>query len=246
MSCSTTISECLPASVLKSSAVRSVSASVMPATGSSRRSRRGSCISSMPISSHCFWPCERSPASRSGAPASWICSSVAAIRSPCAESSFGAQALPHALVGFHRELEILEHRVLLEHRGLLELAADPGMGDLRFGHAQQVDGLAEERRTRIRPGLARDHVHHGGLARAVRPDDATQFAGFHREREIVQRLETVEADGDVVKIDDRPVRDVERLGDHAAAADRRRPAGALVIVLQRGGHAVFARGLSRH
>jgi hypothetical protein len=34
-------------------------ASVMPATGSSTSSSLGSCASSMPISSHCFWPCER-------------------------------------------------------------------------------------------------------------------------------------------------------------------------------------------
>ena len=93
--------------------------------------------------------------------------------------------------------------MLLEHRRLLELAADAGMGDLRFGHAQQVDGLAEKRGARIRPRLAGDHVHHGGLARAVRPDDAAQFAGLDRERQLVQRLEAVEADGDVVEVEDR-------------------------------------------
>ena len=41
-----------------------VSASVMPATGSSTRSNFGSCASSMPISSHCFCPCDRLPATR--------------------------------------------------------------------------------------------------------------------------------------------------------------------------------------
>src|SRR5450755_4346406 len=64
MSCSTTTSEWLPSRERKSSAVRSVSSSVMPATGSSSSSSFGSCISSMPISSHCFWPCDSSPATR--------------------------------------------------------------------------------------------------------------------------------------------------------------------------------------
>src|SRR3954453_2626339 len=36
----------------------------MPATGSSTNSNLGSCASSMPISSHCFWPCDRLPANR--------------------------------------------------------------------------------------------------------------------------------------------------------------------------------------
>ncbi len=64
MSCSTTTMRMLPRSSMNSSAVRSVSASVMPATGSSSSSSCGSCISSMPISSHCFWPCDSSPAGR--------------------------------------------------------------------------------------------------------------------------------------------------------------------------------------
>jgi hypothetical protein len=34
--------------------------------------------------------------------------------------------------------------VLLEDGGLLELAADAGVGDLGFGQAGQVDGLAEK------------------------------------------------------------------------------------------------------
>jgi hypothetical protein len=34
------------------------------------------------------------------------------------------------LSAFHRELEVLEHRVVLEDRRLLELAADAGVRDL--------------------------------------------------------------------------------------------------------------------
>src|SRR5688572_8148458 len=88
MSCSTTTSECSPASERKSSAVRSVSSSLMPATGSSSSRRLGSCISNMPISSHCFWPCDSSPAWRSSLPASPMRSSVAAMRSRSPVASF--------------------------------------------------------------------------------------------------------------------------------------------------------------
>ena len=45
-----------PAMRRSRAAVCSVSWSVMPATGSSTSSSSGSCISSMPISSHCRWP----------------------------------------------------------------------------------------------------------------------------------------------------------------------------------------------
>ena len=38
------------------------SVSVMPATGSSSSSSRGRCTSTIPISSHCFWPCDSEPA----------------------------------------------------------------------------------------------------------------------------------------------------------------------------------------
>ena len=41
---------------LSSSAVLARSETLMPATGSSSISSSGSWISSMPISSHCFWP----------------------------------------------------------------------------------------------------------------------------------------------------------------------------------------------
>ena len=47
------------ASESSSSAVRSISWGVMPATGSSTSSSSGFCISSMPISSHCFCPWDR-------------------------------------------------------------------------------------------------------------------------------------------------------------------------------------------
>src|SRR5471030_2809600 len=64
MSCSTTTTVLVMLISLSSSAVCWVSASVMPATGSSTSSNLGSWASSMPISSHCFCPCDRLPATR--------------------------------------------------------------------------------------------------------------------------------------------------------------------------------------
>ena len=67
MSCSTTTTEWLWLISRRSSPVVSVSASVMPATGSSTSRSSGSWTSSMPISSHCFWPWLSSPARRRAA-----------------------------------------------------------------------------------------------------------------------------------------------------------------------------------
>ena len=136
-------------------------------------------------------------------PASWISSSVSAIRSRSARREPRAERRPHALVGLHRELEVLEHRVVLEDRRLLELAADAGVRDLGLGQLREVDRLAEERGARVGPRLAGDHVHHRRLAGAVGADDAAQLAGVDRERQVVERLEAVEADRDVVEVEDR-------------------------------------------
>src|SRR4029453_6811231 len=102
----------------------------------------------------------------------------------------------------------------LEDGRLLELAADAGVGNLRFGQQREIDRLAEERGARIRACLAGDDVHHRRLACAVGSDDAAQLAVVDRQREIVQRLEAVEADGDAVEIKDRTMSRV-----HAAAGD---------------------------
>jgi hypothetical protein len=132
----------------------------------------------------------------------------------------GEQARARPLVGLHGQLQVVEHRVVLEHRGFLELAADAGVGDLRFGHAREVQRLPEEAGAGIGPGLAGDDVHHGGLAGAVGADDAAQLAGVDGEAQLVERLEAIEADRDVVEVEDDLVGDVEaRLQD---VAHRRR------------------------
>ena len=151
------------------------------------------------------------------------------------------QRRPHALVGFHRELEVLEHGVVLEHGRLLELAADAGVRDLGLGQAREVDRLAEERGALVGARLAGDHVHHRRLARAVRPDHAAQLAVVDGQRQLVQRAEAVEADGDAVEIEDRADATCRRRGvndagrragarelDVAAGAARHRASTALI------------------
>src|SRR3954470_21202125 len=81
MSCSTTRTVWSRAIVVRSSAVASVSVSVMPATGSSTSRSFGSWASSMPISSHCFWPCDRFAAIRSRCARSPTVVKIASMRS---------------------------------------------------------------------------------------------------------------------------------------------------------------------
>ena len=74
------------------------------------------------------------------------------------------------------------------------------------------------------------HVHHRRLAGAVGADDAAQLAHVDRERQRVQRLEAVEADGDVFQVQRHAVREVGHA--HLAAGGRttrcaRRTRGAL-------------------
>ena len=189
----------------------------------------------MPISSHCFWPCESAPAVRCACSFRWIRTSVSPIRSSCVAREAKEQRRAHAAVGLERELEVLEHRQVLEHGRLLELAADADRGDLVLAQAQQVDRRAEERLAGVGPGLAGDDVHHRRLAGAVRADDAAHLAGADRERQRVERLEAVEADRDVVEVEDRAVGDVELAGARrrASSSSRGRPSGPRVAAICR-------------
>src|SRR5205823_4464107 len=125
MSCSTTTTVRLPESSFKSSAVRSISWCVIPATGSSTSMMRGFWTRSIPISSHCF----------------------------CA-----------------REIDAVTDEV---HGPL------------------------------VRPRLASDYVHQGRFARAVRSDETAELTLVEDQRELVQRLEPVEAHADVVDVERR-------------------------------------------
>ena len=104
---------------------------------------------------------------------------------------------------FEREFEIVVDGLALEHGRLLEFPPDAKLGDLGLVEAGEIVGAVEHDVAEIRPGLAGDHIHHGGLAGAVRADDGAHLAGLDRERQIVERLEAVERDGDAVEIKQR-------------------------------------------
>ena len=127
---------------------------------------------------------------------------------------------PHTLVGFQGQLQILKHGELLKHRGLLKLAANAKLRNLRLGVAQQVNGAAKEHRTRIRSGLASDDVHHRGLACAVRPNDAAQLAGRNVQGQLVNGLKAIKTNRHVFKVQDSAVGDV-----HLARRIQTRKAG---------------------
>src|SRR5262249_46503498 len=124
------------------------------------------------------------------------------------------EALPEGLLTPLRELQILEHGQALEYRGFLELPPDAELGDFRLRQGEQVDVGAEPGAAVIGSRLARDHVHHRRLAGAVRADDAAQLAGVDRERQAVERLEAVEAHGQVLEHERLATRQLGRSSVH--------------------------------
>src|SRR5690606_34249097 len=179
MSCSTTTTERSPAMPLSNSASRAVSSSVIPAAGSSISSSSGSWASNMPISRRCFSP--------------WAGAAALGERKE--------QAVPHPALAGEGQFEIVEHAQGLDHRGLLEFAADTHVGDFRLAVAGQIHLVAEIHLPLIGAGLAGDDVHHGGLAGAVGADDGPQFAGLDHQVEVVDGFEAVETLGDAVHIE---------------------------------------------
>jgi hypothetical protein len=93
-----------------------------------------------------------------------------------------------------RDVEVLQHRELLEHGGGLERPAHAEPGDpVHLATDELLTGVSD------RPG-GRDEPGHGvderGLAGAVGPDEEPQVAGQHREVHAVDGHEPVEADGE--------------------------------------------------
>src|SRR5229473_2401747 len=166
MSCSTTTIVRSCARLRISSAVASVSRSVMPATGSSSSNSRRSWIKSMPISSHCFWPWLKAPAGMALLSARPIRSSVAAIGREA-----GEQGSPGATAVGQRQFEVFDDGQVFEHGRPLELAADAEIGDLRLVEPRQILAAAKEHFAGIGAGLAGDDIHHRRLAGAVGADD---------------------------------------------------------------------------
>ena len=75
--------------------------------------------------------------------------------SRCSGPRRAQQRFPERLASGEGELEVLEHRQVLEHGRLLKLPADARLRDLRLGQRQQIDVPSEPGRTFIRAGLAR-------------------------------------------------------------------------------------------
>ena len=199
MSCSTTTTECSPASDSSSSrgALGLLRRSCRPPA---RRPAAASApaASSMPISSHCFWPWRDRPARRA---AIWPAGrwSPAARRSasrsrPVAPGEQGrrrrragpasASTMLSATVWFSNTVGFWNFRPM-------PASAISGSSSVRRSSVPSEPGGAA-----VRPGLAGDDVHHGRLAGAVRADDRSAARpGSMSSVRSLQRLEAVEADG---------------------------------------------------
>ncbi|VGC22070.1 Uncharacterised protein [Klebsiella quasipneumoniae] len=112
----------------------------------------------------------------------------------------GAQAGPHRFISLHRQGEIFRHRQRFEDRRLLKLAPDALAGDGHRFEGGQIHRLVIDRFAALRPGFAGDHVHQGGLARAVGADHTAQLADANRQRQVRQRPETVKANVNVLQL----------------------------------------------
>ena len=118
------------------------------------------------------------------------------------------QQRPRRPARARRDVEVLQHRQLLEHARGLERAADAAAGDLVHLLAQQLDaGLADRSGRGHQPG---DRVDHRGLAGAVGADQEPQITLEQREVDVADGLEAVEIDGQAA--------DFEVLGAHADVA----------------------------
>ena len=117
------------------------------------------------------------------------------MRSRCSSSSQANRLVRARLSVFIASSRFSNTRVVLEDGRLLELAADAGVGDLRLGQLRQVDGLAEEAAVpasgRVLPVMTSIMVV---LPAPLGPMMQRSSPASMVRRQIVQRLEAVEAD----------------------------------------------------
>ena len=176
----------------------------------------------MPISSHCFWPCESRPAVRCAWSLRWIRTSVSPIRSSCAPERRKNSEARTPRSAFSASSRFSNTERCSNTVGFWNLRPTP-VEAISFSRRRSRSIVEPKKRLAgVGPGLAGDDVHHRRLAGAVRADDAAHLAGADRERQRVQRLEAVEADGDVVEVEDRAVGDVELAGPGDARVARLR------------------------
>src|SRR5213078_1860744 len=177
MSCSTTRTVTSPPRILRISATsRSFSAPVIPAAGSSSNNRRGRAASATASSTSRCSPYGSAPAR----------SRRAGQHGP--EAGGATQMQPRA--------HIVEHAERGEHARALERADDTATGDV--AGPPSVERLALPRdASAARSQIAGDGVERGGLARAVRTDEAGDRAGLHAKRDSGEREHAAERDPEI-------------------------------------------------
>jgi hypothetical protein len=91
----------------------------------------------------------------------------------------------------------IEADVLVDREILIQSEALRHIADLELHLFGILDHVAsrDDDRAGVGPHDTRHHSKHGSLARAVGSDQAEDFSGLDRERQIVYREETVEALG---------------------------------------------------
>ena len=187
----------------------------------------------MPISSHCFWPCESAPAVRWASSFRWIRTSISPMRSSCSPDRRKKSEARTPRSAFSASSRFSNTERCSNTVGFWNLRPMP-IEAISFSR-RRSRSIVEPKNARPASGRVLPVMTSimRRLAGAVRADDAAHLAGADRERERVQRLEAVEADGDVVEVQDRAVGDVElaRPDDarvaRRAAARARRPRRAL-------------------
>jgi len=93
--------------------------------------------------------------------------------------------------------EVLLDGGALEELDVLERACDALLHDPVPRQLRDLD-VAQHDRPLVGIEHARDHVEHGGLARAVRADDREDLLLGHVERQVADRADATEAERDAL------------------------------------------------
>src|SRR5262245_48598932 len=125
----------------------------------------------------------------------------------------GGKRMEPAFILVHRKVEVLPNRMFFEDGRFLEFPADSRSCNPWFIKTSQVDSLTQENVPAIRFCLSGDNVHHRCFSCAVWTDDAAQFSIFDRERKLVERLEAIEAHGNIVQIKNDLMRKIDFTGN---------------------------------
>ena len=188
---------------------RRPSVGLTPASGSSRRTRRGASISARASSSSLRWPPESVPAY---APACGASSNVSSSSSARVRASRSRRRAAHGrtnqraqpLAGMVRrgEQHVVEHAHHVQRLRHLERPHEPAARDRVRG--QPVDRAAvEPDRAAVGALEARDDVEERRLARAVRADQRRDRAALDDEARAVDRAHAAVALLDAFDLEDR-------------------------------------------